>query len=329
MDVVQRNLSSLGRRPNLAGAVVVGLGCESVDAESLADEISASGRPVEVVIAQQEGGATKAAELARKKILAMREELLPGKRESADIDSLLMGIKCGGSDTTSGIIANPVLGKVVDHLLDMGMGVAFGETTELIGAEEWIVSRGRTPEIRRKIAETITAMEQRAKRVGADMRGGQPTGGNIRGGLSTIEEKSLGAAIKTGTRPVDGVVGYGDRITSKGLFMVDTPGREPEFLTGIAAAGAQLMVFTTGRGAPHGFPFMPVIKMTGNPRTARNLPEHIDLDMSGVITGDLSMDAAANLLLQEIIDVIGGKVTKAEKLGYDESMNIYVTGPVL
>jgi altronate dehydratase large subunit len=222
-----------------------------------------------------------------------------------------------------------VLGKVVDQLLDIGVSVAFGETTELIGAENWIVSRGRTDEIRRKIEETILAMERRAKSAGADMRGGQPTGGNIRGGLSTIEEKSLGAAIKTGTRPVDGVVGYGDRITSRGLFMVDTPGREPEFLTGIAAAGAQLMVFTTGRGAPHGFPFMPVIKLTGNPRTARNLPVHIDLDLSGMITGDLSMDVATDLLMEEINEVVGGRVTKAERLGYDESMNIYIRGPVI
>jgi len=329
METVQTTLSSLGRHPNLAGVVIIGLGCESVDPEALANEISASGRPVEVVVTQDQGGATRAADLAREKILTMKRELLPGKRESAEVSSLLLGIKCGGSDTTSGIVANPVLGKVVDQLLDMGVSVAFGETTELIGAENWIVSRGRTDEIRREIEETILAMERRAKSAGADMRGGQPTGGNIRGGLSTIEEKSLGAAIKTGTRPVDGVVDYGDRITSKGLFMVDTPGREPEFLTGIAAAGAQLMVFTTGKGAPHGFPFMPVIKLTGNPQTARNLPVHIDLDLSGMITGDLSMDVATDLLMEEINEVVGGKATKAERLGYDESMNIYIRGPVI
>ncbi|MFW5914685.1 MAG: galactonate dehydratase, partial [Thermoplasmatota archaeon] len=164
---------------------------------------------------------------------------------------------------------------------------------------------------------------------GVDMRGGQPTGGNIKGGLSTIEEKSLGAAVKTGSHPIDGVVRYGDRIASKGLYFVDTPGREPEFLTGIAAAGAQLMCFTTGRGAPHGFPFMPIIKITGNPRTAAALEGHIDVDVSDVLAGDTTLDGAGQRILDSIISVASGERPKAEVMGYDQSMNIYATGPVI
>lgn len=329
IERVQTTLTSLGMHPNLAGVIVVGLGCESVDAEHVADKISRSGKPTEVILSQDSGGALRASERLKTMISKMQKELLPGKREEVDPSSIILGIKCGGSDTTSGIVANPVLGEVVDRLIDAGMNVAFGETTELIGAEHWIVDRGKTPEVRKKIINAITDMEERAKRMGADMRGGQPTGGNIRGGLSTIEEKSLGAAIKTGTRPIDDVIPYGQRIRSGGLFMVDTPGREPEFLTGIAASGAQLMAFTTGKGAPHGFPFMPIIKITGNPATARDLTDHIDVDVSGITSGKLSKSKAADLLQNEIIQVINGKVTKAEKMGYDESMNIYITGPVI
>jgi len=329
IERVQTTLTSLGMHPNLAGVIVVGLGCESVDAGRIADEISRSGKPVEVIVTQEAGGAERATDRLKAMISEMRRSLLPGKRENIDPSSLILGIKCGGSDTTSGIVANPILGEVVDRLLDAGMSVAFGETTELIGAEDWIVGRGRTPETQKKIMDAITGMEERAKRMGSDMRGGQPTGGNLRGGISTIEEKSLGAAIKTGTRPIDDVIAYGERIRSDGLFMVDTPGREPEFLTGIGATGAQLMAFTTGKGAPHGFPFMPVIKITGNPVTARNLRDHIDVDVSGIISGRLSRSEAADLLQKEIFQVINGKVTKAEKMGYDESMNIYITGPVI
>jgi altronate dehydratase large subunit len=172
-------------------------------------------------------------------------------------------------------------------------------------------------------------MEERAKRMGVDMRGGQPTQGNIKGGLSTIEEKSLGAAVKTGSRKIDGVFTYGNRITSRGLFMVDSPGREPEVLTGLAATGAQVIVFTTGRGAPQGFPFAPVIKVTGNPKTAKSLKDHIDLDVSGILSGAETIDEAGREILNVVVSVASGSKTKAELLGYEHSMNIYVTGPVI
>jgi len=329
LDRVHRTLVSLGGNPNLAAVIVVGLGCESVDAQSVADGIASSGKRVDAFVTQDLGGAKTAGEIIKARLMELRGELLPGRRESCDFSDLTLGIKCGGSDATSGLASNPALGRAVDMLLDMGGNVAFGETTELIGAEDWIVSRGRSDPVRRELMSTIMGMEERVKRMGVDMRGGQPTGGNIRGGLSTIEEKSLGAAIKTGTRPIDGVVLYGEVIPSKGLYMVDTPGREPEFLTGIAAAGAQLMAFTTGKGAPHNFPFMPVIKITGNPRTAERLAAHIDVDVSSLLDGKIDIQGAGEMILGEVLDVAEGKVTKAESMGYDESMNIYTTGPVI
>lgn len=330
LERVSRTLISLGGHPNLAGVVVVGLGCESVDADSIADGISSSsGKWIETFITQNIGGAEKAREAIRSKLEEMKSTLLPGKPEEADISSLLLGIKCGGSDTTSGIASNPALGRAVDLFLDMGGSVAFGETTELIGAEDWIVSRGRSDEINEQLLKAILGMEQRAKRMGVDMRGGQPTGGNIEGGLSTIEEKSLGAAIKTGTHLIDGVVDYGNKIEASGLYMVDSPGREPEFLTGIAASGAHMMAFTTGKGAPHNFPFMPVVKITGNPRTASRMRSHIDVDVSMILKSSMTVQSAGEMILEEIMEVASGKVTKAEGMGYDESMNIYTTGPVI
>ncbi|MBA7707523.1 (2R)-sulfolactate sulfo-lyase subunit beta [subsurface metagenome] len=172
-------------------------------------------------------------------------------------------------------------------------------------------------------------MEKRAIDMGFDMRGGQPTAGNIAGGLTTIEEKSLGAIVKGGTKPIREVYEYGERPQGKGLFIIDTPGREPEFLTGLAAAGTQVIVFTTGLGAPQGFPFIPVIKITGNPTTYKHLSEHMDVFVkladkagSGIVQGGES-------LYQEILAVASGKQTKAERINYGNFPNIFTIGPVL
>ncbi|MGD0056624.1 MAG: UxaA family hydrolase [Methanomassiliicoccales archaeon] len=329
LKIVTRTLISLGQHPNVAAVVLVGLGCESVSIDEVAEGISHSGKPVEKITIQDVGGAKQARDIARSKIAKLRKEFLPGERKEVDISSLLLGLKCGGSDTTSGVTANPALGRTVDMLIDEGASCVFGETTECIGAEDLLASRGRNAKVRREVLCTVLDMEGRAKRMGVDMRGGQPTQGNIRGGLSTIEEKSLGAAVKTGSRKIDGVFSYGSRITSKGLFMVDSPGREPEVLTGLAATGAQVIVFTTGRGAPQGFPFVPVIKVTGNPKTARMLADHIDVDVSGILSGAETIDQAGDWILEAVMSVASGRKTKAEVLGYDGSMNIYVTGPVI
>ena len=185
-----------------------------------------------------------------------------------DVSNIVMSIKCGGSDATSGMASNCVIGYVADKLVDLGATVIFGETTEFIGGEHLLAKRGATKEVGDKIFQIVNEMEARAKSLGCDMRKGQPTPGNIAGGLSSIEEKSLGAIMKSGTRPIQGVMGYTERVTNhKGLWIKDTPGREPEILTGMAATGAQCMMFSTGRGAPQGFPSMPVIKICGNPNT--------------------------------------------------------------
>ncbi|MCX8189181.1 MAG: UxaA family hydrolase, partial [Nitrososphaeria archaeon] len=168
-----------------------------------------------------------------------------------------------------------------------------------------------------------------AMSMGVDMRGGQPTGGNIKGGITTIEEKSLGAVCKTGSSKLVDVVSYGDVPSKKGLIFMDSPGREMEALTGFAAGGAQIILFTTGLGAPQGFPTVPVIKISGNPDVCIRLREYIDVDLSPVFYGQENLDDAAQRLFYEIIEVASFKPTKAEILGYEKFFNIYVKGPVI
>ena len=165
--------------------------------------------------------------------------------------------------------------------------------------------------------------------MGADIRGGQPTRGNIEGGLTTIEEKSLGAIAKAGNAPVQAVYEYGVAPQVKGLVVMDSPGREPELLTGLAAAGCNVIAFTTGRGAPQGFPFVPVIKITGNEITWNKLRDHMDMDVSAVMDGEETLPEAGKRIFEEIVDVASGKLTKAEISGYVKAMDIYTVGPVI
>jgi altronate dehydratase large subunit len=249
------------------------------------------------------------------------------KREEFPDSELVLGVKCGASDATSGLVSNPATGAACDLLIDNGGACIFGETTEFIGAEHVLASRAATPEVARKIIEIVSRMEQRVTAMGVDMRGGQPTAGNITGGLSSIEEKSLGAIAKGGTRPINAVYEYGERLQGKGLFIVDTPGREPEFLTAVAAAGAQVIIFSTGLGAPQGFPFVPVIKVTGNPNTYKRLPDHLDVFIE---LGDgTSIAKTGQALYREALAVASGKQTKAEIIGYGNFPNIFTIGPVI
>jgi len=172
-------------------------------------------------------------------------------------------------------------------------------------------------------------MEGRVKAMGVDMRGGQPTPGNIKGGLTTIEEKSLGAIAKAGSAVVQAVYEYGQRPAVKGLVVMDSPGREPELLTGMAAAGANLIVFSTGLGAPQGFPFVPVIKVTGNGVTWQRMQDHMDISVHGVMDGEESLQQAGGRIMEKMVETASGVATKAEISGYVQAMDIYVTGPVI
>ena len=255
-------LIGLGQSPNIGAVVLVSLGCEGTHADRVMEEIAQSGKPVEI-IRVQEGGGTSNSIMAGINAAQRLQLAISGiQRNPVDISRLVMSIKCGSSDATSGLTSNCVIGHVADRLVDLGAAVVFGETTEFLGAEHILVRRAINEEIGQRIIEKVAQMEARAMSLGCDMREGQPTPGNMAGGLSTIEEKSLGAIVKSGTRPINGLMEYPDTIQDRtGLWIKDTPGREMEILTGMAITGSQCMLFSTGRGAPQGFPTMPVINM--------------------------------------------------------------------
>jgi altronate dehydratase large subunit len=230
-----------------------------------------------------------------------------------------LSLKCGGSDYTSGLSANPALGRVADRLNEHGAATVLGEIAEIMGAEHLLAARATQPEVAGRLLRVIQRVESEAQALGLDIRGTQPSPGNIRGGLTTIEEKSLGATHKAGeAAPLVDVVPYSARVTRKGLTVMDTPGLDVESVTGMVGGGAQIVVFTTGLGTPTGNPIAPVIKITGNARTAQTMADNTDLDVSGILDHRESIDQAADRLLSEIIDVCSGKLTAAERLGHRE-----------
>lgn len=330
LDRVTETLISLGKSPNVGAVLIVSLGCEGTDHERMYKELKATGKPVEIIHIQELGGVSKAiqagTDIARKLVI----EISGMQRTEADMSEIVMAIKCGASDTTSGMASNCVIGYVADHLVDLGATVIFGETTEFLGGEHLLARRAVSKQVADKIYEIVNNMETRAKSVGCDMRRGQPTPGNIAGGLSSIEEKSLGAIVKSGSRPIQGVLEYPEHVTTqKGLWIKDTPGREPEILTGMAATGAQFMCFSTGRGAPQGFPSMPVIKICGNPNTYERMQNDMDLNAGLIITGEKTIEQVGEEAIAKLVRVLNGEMTKNEAIQYFSAIDIHCLGPVI
>ena len=330
LERVTDTLISLGKSPNLASVLVVSLGCEGTDHERMVKEIAATGKHVEIIHIQELGGVSKAiqagTDIARRLVI----EASGLQRQPVDVSNIVMAIKCGASDTTSGMASNCVIGYVADKLVDLGATVIFGETTEFIGGEHLLARRAVSKEVGDKIFKIVNDMENRAKAIGCDMRKGQPTPGNIAGGLSSIEEKTLGAIVKSGTRPIQSVLDYPEFVTDqKGLWIKDTPGREPEILTGMAATGAQFMMFSTGRGAPQGFPCMPVVKICGNPITYPRMEQDMDLNAGLIITGDKTIEQVGEEAFAKALRTLSGEMTKNEAIQYVSSIDIHCLGPVI
>ncbi len=330
LGLVERTLINVGRNPNLGAVLIVSLGCEGVDPNRIADGIAASGKPVELVKMQREGGYFGALNEAGLKAQKFSRAISHLQREEISISELRMGIKCGASDPTSGLASNPAVGKAVDRLIEAGGSAVFGETTEIIGAEHILARRCAGKDVADRLLAMVEALERRVRQSGADIRGGNPSAGNIAGGLTTLEEKSLGAIVKAGSTVIRDVIQYGEYPSrEKGLFFVDSPGREPEILTALVAAGCQIILFSTGLGAPHGFPFVPVIKISGNRKTVEKLVDFIDLDVARIILGGETLEKAGDRILEESLRVASGERTKAEAIGYFGSTAIYQTGPIV
>ncbi|HTM23621.1 MAG TPA: UxaA family hydrolase [Vicinamibacterales bacterium] len=319
MHVTHDTLAAYCGHPTVGAVLVIALGCEQVVAQRLAEAARAAGKPAEIVAIQSEGGTVRATARATSIARAMAADLARTPREACDVSSLILSVKCGGSDYTSGLASNPALGLVADRLVDLGGSAVLGEIAEIMGAEHLLAARAPNAETAGRLLRVINRVESEAMALGLDIRGTQPSPGNIRGGLTTIEEKSLGATHKGGERtPLADVVPYAGRITRKGLTVMDTPGLDVESVTGMVGGGAQVVVFTTGLGTPTGNPIAPVIKITGNARTAASMADNIDLDVSGVLDDRETLDAAAARLFDDVLAVASGKETATERLGFRE-----------
>lgn len=306
-------LAGFAANPNVYGTVIIGVGCEVCGAERLAGIIrERTNKPLFVSILQRDGGTAgviaKCVQAARE--MAGAASRIP--REPVSWSELILATECGGSDATSGLSANPVVGYVSDQVVDKGGSVILSETPEMIGAEHLLARRAITPDIGKRVLDMVHGYEQYMQNLNTNLRDSNPAPGNIQGGISTLEEKSLGCIYKAGNSPVVDVVKYAEKVTKKGLTVMDTPGNDACSLTGMAAGGAQLAVFTTGRGTPVGNPIMPVIKLTGNSDTMKMMECDMDLCTGATIEGTATIEQMGQELLGLVQDVVNGYKTKAE-----------------
>ena len=328
-QMVANHLIGAGRNPNVAGVLVFGLGCESMTAERIADGIRDTGKPVETLVIQEEGGSVKASEKAVKVLKDMNDTISEIKRESFPLSDLFLAIECGGSDSTSGLVANPAVGHASDMLIDAGGTVVFGEVQEMVGAQHILAKRAVSGGVSEAITAMVERQEKRMNALGVDSR--FMSRGNMAGGLSTIEEKSLGASMKGGTRPIQGVLENNrerfDVPDHSGLWLQDNTGMDVPSITSMVASGAQVVVFTTGRGSTTGHAIAPVIKVTGNPDTFEFMSDNMDINAGTVLDGSESLRSVGERVFNEVLDVASGKLTKAEKLGYMDFI-VFKTSPL-
>jgi (2R)-sulfolactate sulfo-lyase subunit beta len=315
LELTFETLIGVGCNPNVAASVVVGI--EPNWTVKIAEEIEKRSRkPVEAVWVIGQGTISAIEETAKKarKLVSWASEL---KKETHNLSDLVIGVKCGASDTTSGIAANPAIGRFGEWFVDSGGTFIFGETTELAGGEHIVASRFESEEERMKFLKVYNDYVEFAKSKGADILGSQPTQENIAGGLTTIEEKALGNIQKVPNRPIKGVLKPAEKPKGKGVWFMDTSSSAQEQVTLLAAAGAAIHLFSTGKGNTVGNQIVPVVKITGNPITAREMEDNIDVDVSGITMGSISLDEGARKLYEFTAKVASGKLTAAEILRHD------------
>ncbi len=315
LDLMFKTLSGFGKNPNVASAIVIGI--EDKWASKVADEIAKTGKHVETVGIEGNGD-LKTVEKASRLARYMVQDASEKQRKQFDASSLVVSTKCGESDTTSGLASNPTVGVTFDMLVDEGATVIFGETSELTGAEHHIAKKIPDPALRKRFQKIFDDYQSEITSHGADLLGSQPTQGNIKGGLSTIEEKAFGNIQKAGTKPVMGVLNYAEEPRAKGLNYMNTSSAAAEAVTLFAAAGAVLHLFTTGQGNIIGNPIEPVIKLSANPNTVRTMSEHIDLDVSGLLRFEYDLKEAGRRLHELSLKTASGRLTANEILKHFE-----------
>ncbi len=298
MDV----MAGMAANPNVYGVIAVSLGCENCQMDLVVEAIKErTNKPIESFIIQENGGTIATIEKAVRAGRKMAQEASKLQREEFDISNLIIGTECGGSDPTSGLASNILIGELSDNLVNLGSTSILSETTEFIGAEHILAKRAKNEEVKNRIYEIVHRYEKALQLVGEEVREGNPSPGNKAGGITTLEEKSLGCIHKGGHTVINAVFDYAKPVTEKGLVIMDTPGNDPSSVAGMVAGGAQIIVFSTGRGTPTGNPIVPVIKITGNRITFANMKDNIDVDASPVIYGPQTLKELGDELLKEVI----------------------------
>lgn len=317
MDV----MAGYAANPNIYGTVVVSLGCENCQMDLVTAAIrERTNKPMEQVIIQEAGGTLKAVEIAVRYAKQMVAEAALLQKEEFPLSDLIVGTECGGSDPTSGLAANPAIGAMSDLVVKAGGTSILSETSEFIGAEHILARRAANKEVHDRIYEITTRFENHFHAVGEDVRAGNPSPGNKAGGITTLEEKSLGCIHKGGHSTINAVYDYAKQVKSKqGLVIMDTPGNDPASVAAMVAGGAQVVVFSSGRGSPVGHPIVPVVKITGNKLTFAAMEDNIDFSAAPLIYGEKTVEELGEDLLKMVIETACGKQTKAEALGFVET----------
>jgi altronate hydrolase len=326
-----RLMLALGRHPNVGAVLAVGLGCEYTQPARIAEVIQASGRPARSFFIQEKGGTTSSIRLGKEILAELRAEIRTVPRVSMSWSDLVVGCECGGSDGTSGLAGNPVVGRFYDWLVDQGGTAIFEEIVEMIGLRSVLSERGANDEVKHQLEQTYDKAERYCKAV----RQYSVSPGNFAGGLTTIEEKSLGAIAKSGSRPIQGVIKVAQKPVHSGLWLMDsvpdetfmqfgyTNPNDTEGIVDLISAGSQIVLFVTGRGSVIGSPVAPLVKITGNSCTYERMHEDIDFNAGDVLDGRFTLDEAARSLAKLVAEVAQGARTKPEALGHREYFIMY------
>jgi altronate hydrolase len=327
-----RLVLSLARHPNVGAVLSVGLGCEYTQPARIAEAVEKSGRPADSFFIQDAGGTRSSTERGKDIVRSLRARIhAETPRVPMGFADLILGAECGGSDGTSGLVGNPAVGRLFDRVVDAGGSAICEEIVEMIGLRDVILGRAANEQARTELAAAYDKAEWYCREV----RQYSVSPGNFAGGLSTIEEKSMGAFAKSGSRPLQGVIKVGENPPWPGMWVMDsvpdphfmqfgyTNPNDTEGIMDLISGGSQIVLFITGRGSVIGSPVSPLIKVTGNSRTYRRMQEDMDFDAGRVLAGELTLDAAADELGALVADVAAGEQSKPEALGHREYFVMY------
>ncbi len=315
LELTFNTLIGTGRNPNIAAAIVIGIEPEWTNV--VVEGIAETGKPVSGFSIERRGD-IKTIELAARQAVEYVQQASEIPREPVQLEEVMVSAKCGESDTTLGLASNPAIGRVLERIIQAGGTALFGETSEITGAEALVVAQAINEEVADAFLSTFNAYQEFIMGTGADLLGSQPTKGNIRGGLSTIEEKAFGNIQKIGRNKIVSVLRPAEAPKAPGLHFMDSSSAAAEMVTLCAAAGSVLHFFTTGQGNIIGHPIIPVMKICANPLTVSTMAEHVDVDLSTMLNLEMSVDEAADAILQMMARTVNGRLTAAEALRHNE-----------